>query len=519
MKRSILNPAILFLSGWAVLPALAQNQMGVSTNNAAAPDPATNCTAADKLSATPSPFDQWIKQVKHPADWFAWGADVRLRNEYVNNAATLNGNAALHEQDYFRFRERIWTSFLPVTNVSVNARLTGEQRDWMTTANAGQYGARTGFEERYGIVDNANLKWSEILDQPLTVTAGRQDIALGDPDDWWLVMDGTPSDGSWTTFFDSVRTTYELKGIQTKLDLIGIHQSAMPDEFIPTLGDSGDNRLPSGTAKPYYLTEQNEQGFIAYLSNQSVEDMQIDGYFIYKGDQRTHTDLIKNGDNADIFTIGSKITGTPAEHWSYSVEGAYQFGSKQDPKVQEIYENSSSDWRTISAYAGKFRLNYLFKDPLKNQLSLVGEFLSGDDPNTKGTDEMFDVLWGRYPRWTELGTWTYATETGGRSFQMNNLFRVGPSWSFVPMKDMTFNVMYNALFAPEAIPTRDTTTATTEQFSRDGNFRGHFLQSTLKYQFTPHVSALIKGELLCEGDYYAQQDLVSFIRTEISITF
>jgi hypothetical protein len=478
-------------------------------------------TASSSAASTPPPpsaFDQWAKDTKNPVDWFSWGADLRLRNEYMNNGLTLSDSGARHEQDYFRIRERIWASLMPVTNVSVNARFSGEQREWMKPSNAGQYGPRTGFEERYGILDNAYLKWKNILDQPLTLSAGRQDIALGDPDDWWLVMDGTPGDGSWTFFLDSIRMDYVAKPIQTTFNMIYIYQNAMPDEWIPTLGRSSENHAPGGAAKPYYLTEQNEQGVILYLSNKSVENVQIDGYFIYKRDAKE----LANGDNADIYTVGSKITGTPAEHWSCSVEGAYQFGSKQDATVGTPYVNSTTAWRDINAYAGKVRVNYLFKDQMKNQVSLIGEFLSGDDPTTKGKDEMFDVLWGRYPRWTELGTWFYAAETSGKYLQMNNLGRVGLNWNVTPVKGLNFNAMYNALFSPESIPTRDitgTSAANPERFSKNGNFRGHYVQGILKYQVNKNVTAQVKGELLFEGNYYAQRDLMSFLRTEINLTF
>ena len=304
---------------------------------------------------------------------------------------------------------------------------------------------------------------------------------------------------------------YELKNVQTKIDLIYIYQNARPDEWIPTIGESSDNTSPLGK-KPYYLTEQNEQGMILYLSNKSVKDMQIDGYFIYKHDDKQYA----NGDNGDIYTIGSKITGTPAEHWSYSAEGAYQFGHKQDAMVGADYVNSTEDWRDINAYAGKVRVNYLFKDQMQNQVSLVGEFLSGDDPNTKGTDEMFDVLWGRWPRWTELGTWCYAAETAGKYLQMNNLGRVGLNWNVTPVKGLNFNAMYNALFAPESTPTR---TIAPTRFSNNGNFRGHYMQGILKYQLNKHATAQVKGELLFEGDYYAQRDLMIFLRTELNFTF
>ena len=50
-------------------------------------------------------------------------------------------------------------------------------------------------------------------------------------------------------------------------------------------------RTGIGAAKPYYLTEQNEQGVIVYLSNKSLKNAQIDGYFIYKGDQPDRHEL------------------------------------------------------------------------------------------------------------------------------------------------------------------------------------------------------------------------------------
>ena len=190
MKKSVLKLTI-GIAVFAATSAITQAQTAATTAAPAAP----SC-----------PFEDLVQQAKNPTDWLTWGADVRLRNEYVNNALTLSEAGARHEQDYFRFRERLWASVMPVTNLSVNARFAAEEREWMKPSNAGQYGYRSGFEERYGILDNAYVKWNNIADQPLTLSAGRQDIALGDPDDWWLVLDGTPGDGSWTYFLDSIRT-------------------------------------------------------------------------------------------------------------------------------------------------------------------------------------------------------------------------------------------------------------------------------------------------------------------------
>jgi hypothetical protein len=276
---------------------------------------------------------------------------------------------------------------------------------------------------------------------------------------------------------------------------------ARPDDIVPTLNANPD---------AYNLTEQNEQGVILYASNKSIKNTQIDGYFIYKRDDQEFA----NGDNADIFTLGAKITGTLASHWQYSLEGGYEFGEKHDPTVRNPVNLSTAE-RDISAYGANARLSYLFKDKLNNQVHLVYELLSGDDPDTPGQDEMFDLLWGRWPRWSELYIYSYIQETGGRIAQINNIQRVGPGWTISPMKGLHFGTYYNALFALEDVPTRALTPAL---FSGDGSFRGHYLQSVLTHTFSRHVKGHLWSEFIWQGDYYTSRDLLSFLRAELSFS-
>jgi hypothetical protein len=56
-------------------------------------------------------------------------------------------------------------------------------------------------------------------------------------------------------------------------------------------------------------------------------------------------------------------------------------------------------------------------------------------------------------------------------------------------------------------------------FSDSGNFRGHYLQAILKHQFNKNVSAHLWGEWIWEGSYYAQRDLMTFLRGEVMFTF
>lgn len=487
--------------------ALAASSLALAQTQSPAP------AAAKAPPPAPSGTEKLINDIKKPTSWFTWGGDLRLRNEYHNNAVTLNQDVLRHDQDLFRFRGRLWASVAPITDVSLNARLAAEPRNWVNPAFSGTYRGETGMEWRYGIFDNLNAKWDNVVKQPLSLTVGRQDIQFGDPGDWWLVADGTPADGSWTFFLDSARATFNAKEIQTKFDLVYIYQNPEADAWMPTLGDA-DRFVPAvGTTVPYTLTDQREQGVVLYGSTKSIEKTTLDGYFIYKHDDRLS--FLGTGDNANIYTLGARIAGAPAENWTYSAEAAYQFGEKEDAIGTQTAPRSERAWRDIGAYGGKARLTYLLKDKMDNQFSLVAEYLSGDKPGS-GKDEMFDVLWGRWPRWSELYILGTINETGGRIAQMNNLFRVGPRWSIVPAKNVKFELLYNALFAPESTPTRAVSPAL---FSYDGNFRGHYLQAVLRYQLCKYASAHLWAEGQWQGNFYTQSDLISFLRAEVMFTF
>ena len=340
---------------------------------------------------------------------------------------------------------------------------------------------------------------------PATVKVGRQDLFLGDG---WLVGDGTPFDGSWTYFLDSARFTYDLKDQHTAIDAIGILQSARDDAWL----------YPISADQDRLLTEQNEKGAILQIGNTSLKAANLTGYFIYKHDNALNgINPAYHPDSGDIYTLGGRVNGLFADNWKYWVEGAYQFGRKKDPSVR--YPESSTDYHNLNAYGLNSKLTYSFKDTLNNQLGLSFELLSGDDPKS-GNDEMFDVLWGRWPRWSEIGLYSYAAET--RIGQEANLIRFGPTWTFNPIKDLEFSASYYAMFAQHDIATRaasDTLFGGNSDLPGHGNFRGHFVSAVLKYKFNQHMSGHLWSEFQFPGDYYANRSPMSFLRAEVMFTF
>ena len=484
----------------------------------------------------PNLFDKFSTDVKNPVGWLSWGGDLRVRNEYFNNALSLTSDPTvsplfvnLHSQDYFRYRGRVWTSIFPTNVVTFNVRLTAEPREFMEPATMDTYYNKSGMQWRYGIIDNLNVQLKQPFDLPATLTVGRQDIFLGDG---WLVGDGTPEDGSFSYFLDSARLTWKLDDQHTTIDAIGIVQYGRPDAWLPTLGPS---TTQGGNPEPLMLTDQDEKGAILWVNNKSVAAANLDGYFIYKHDTRlNNAPEAAFGDNADIFTVGGRVSGLVQDHWQYSAEGAYQFGEKQDPELNGQTGSNpllapsaqTTGFRDISAFGVNAKAGYLFKDSMANQLNLVFEFLSGDDPNSTG-DEMFDLLWGRWPRWSEMyNIYSYVQET--RVGQTANLYRFGPTWSLSPTKKMDFSASYYAMFADQSVPTRDLNSTLLPAlggpselgpFTGNGNFRGHYLQGILKYKFNQHLSGHLWSEFLFPGDYYVDRSMISFLRAEVMMTF
>jgi hypothetical protein len=471
--------------------------------------------------AASSPTEDWIKKVKKPADWLSWGADLRLRDEYFENARTLDPAAAGHDQNYLRFRARIWATLSAFDNLDFNVRLTAEQRVWTKksfspyfmhqplTSPAPNHPDKRGWDSAEGIIDNLNVKWKNMFDQPMSLTFGRQDIMLGDG---WLVGDGTPGDGSRTFYFDALRYSLELKDCATTIDAIGIYQDGMNDMWLPPLNHI--NKLQ---------TDQDEVGGILWVGNKSIKELNLDGYFMYKHDLRRPSplnNLLSNkGDDAELYTLGGRLSGLVGDHWQYRFEGAYQWGHKNDPgtPIDSFSPPNQLGYgkHPVSAYGLNSRLSYLVKDKLNNQAHFSFEYLSGDKKGTT-TDEMFDSLWGRWPQWSELYIYSYVNET--RMAQTANLIRFGPGWSIAPTKKMNFSTHYFALFADQSEPTRPTGGAV-GLFSKTGDFRGHYLQSILRYKFNDHMAGHLWTEFLWPGDFYVKHERMSFLRAELMLTF
>jgi hypothetical protein len=448
------------------------------------------CWAAGEQAKTPgtpaaaqAPKTGWdaaMDTFHHPTDSLDLGADVRVRNEYGENIRTVDESGAYNYTDWTRYRARVWAKVKADKDLDFNARLIDEFRTWYNFPSATQ--PDDNYDEI--LFDNFNVTARQVGGMPLNVVVGRQDIMLGEN---WLVLDGTPLDGSRTQFLDAVRATFDWKEQKTKLDLIYIDMAASTDRWLKPIHDR--NR---------YLTEQDEQGGIAYLTYKPTATKQIEGYFIYLDENpltftATNMPLAWTSD-ATIYTFGGAFSGQTGDHWSYRTEWAYQTGERNDNDIQ--------------AYGTNNRLTYAFKDDYQNSVRIGYEYISGDDPST-ADDERFDMLWGEWPRWSELYIYTYIKE--GQVAQNSNLHRIGVGHTFNPTKKLQVQSDYMALWADENIVKAG--------FSANDNFRGHLLTCWLKYTYSPQIKGHLLGEYLIPGGYYTTQDNAVFLRAQVEFTF
>ena len=441
--------------------------------------------------------DDWFSGFRNPAPGIEMGLDFRFRTITSRNFDTLNTNATENKWNFQRYRSRWWTKWMLNDNVDFNTRMVWEFRTWDEPKRKPK---ETDFDEV--LFDNFNFKLRNLFDMPLTATIGRQDMLMAFGVGW-LVMDGTPLDGSRTTFFDAARFTYDWADKKTTIDMIYIDNAAASDRWLKPIED-----------RDRALTEQDERGAIFYLTNTSVEKTKFEGYFMYKNDNPYENTLTNVKDvwgwsrKAEIYTFGGAVSGTPAEQWKYRVEGAFQTGEKSgytpDLSVGEMHD--------LETFGALTNLEYLFNDSLDNSVHVGYEYASGDDPKTDDI-EQFDLLWAEWPRWSELYIYTYSPETA--ISDCSNLHRLNVGHKFNPNKKWQICTDYHLLWADE------NTGAPGIAVSDTDKFRGQLITCWAKYRFTKQLFGHLLGEYLMPGNYYEKvnRDDAFFFRFDLEYTF
>ncbi len=468
------NASVIFIIWVLVVPWL-QAQDSKSSDGAQSATPASEPPPAKAAITEPaqgtSSLPLFGTRTNPTFSWLLLGADFRLRHEYHDNMYTLNSSLPSHEYDYERYRLRLAATLKALPILDLNIDLITERKLYIKPA-----------ELRWSkpddiVFDSFNFSLKKPGGLPLTLTVGRQDITFGNG---WVINEATPLDGSRSIFFDAARLTWDWRQKRTTVDLIGMSNSAWPDTWLPALRSMG---------KP--IAEQRENGAIAYVANRALPHLPADGYFIY----RHSIPVLANGNKGDLYAAGSLIQWQINTAWSYRVEAAFEWGDKNG--------------RGLRAFGETQRLIYSWDNRSRQRIHIGHEYLSGDNPESKSTDQGWDTIWGRWPQWSEMFGGIFSRET--RQTDLTNLQRLDFGWGCSPSRWLDLSLNYMPIFAP------DNPFSWKPGYSPSGTFRGNYLQAIGRFKFNNHLSAHLWGEVFVPGDYYSsdKQDPAFFLRLEI----
>ncbi len=324
--------------------------------------------------AAPSPEEN------SPRRW-AFAFSERIRQETSDNVLSLDETKA-DSTAYVRFRTSSGLKWTPTSSLEFQIRLTNENRFYLAPKTDVRLGVNYGLNEVF--FDWLFLKWSKPGGLPLTLTAGRQDIMLGEG---FVVFDGGPLDGSRSAYFNALRLDFSLR--PGHLLTAFFCEQHPTDRLFPRLNDVGQK-----------MVEQRERGFGFYYAG-SWGTLKTEGYLFRK----TAT-AEGRFPGAGFQVLGSRAIAPFAPCWTLVGEAAVEFGSW--------------DGEAMAAWGGYAHLAFApaAKFPAPGLLTLGGIYLSGDDPATAG-QEGWDPAFSRWPKWSESLIYLQAVETGRPAYWTN----------------------------------------------------------------------------------------------------
>jgi len=441
------------------------------------------------------------------------GGDERIRWELMDQIPSkvdVPDYSRGGENDYWRFRTRLWAEYDCLPTVTAKVRIVNESRDWLYPDMSQKPQKSTSEWPDEWVFDNLYLETRDLLEKTLDLRVGRQELIYGNGR---VMLDGTPGDGSRTLYFNAVKAT--IKAIpQSQLDAFGIYNA--PEDQWAIHGAQRD--LSAFSKAPEGVTES---GGGLYLKNFALTNLPFEAYLIHKRESdynqplkpdsaghfgpapfawQTVTAQAKTLENPDfdIETAGVRLMPVFNDTLSGNLEVAGQYGTHGDIDMHGFMVDAS----LAKAFPG-----VATTPVLKGGVYL----LSGDNPKT-ATDEGWNPLWARCPQSSELFVFAYDAEQS--AFRWSNLINPNLSLSICPTKraKTTATIHYLAAFEADG--------------NGGGKERGWLGQ--LKQEFTLAENALRPKdklttyfllECLDPGNYYKRQDTGVFARWELLYTF
>jgi hypothetical protein len=386
----------------------------------------------------------------------------RLRIETFDNSVTLSRDAKA-ANSYLRVKTSLMGQWFPSENVEAALRLTNEFRNYFAPVT-------NTFHMNEVFIDQLYIKINTKAVVDGMLTAGRQNITLGEG---FVVMDGSPLDGSRCNYFNALRFDWNLSKNNT-LTFLGIYDNK--DDQLPVINgkDIDASFLGDGT---WRLLPQSETGLGVYYTGR-MNNLDLQGYYIRK--DYVDPDRKIGQAKSSVNTLGGRLSASLCKNFASTVEAAYQVGKTGD--------------NDKNAYGGYAYVDYmpLSERYLPKSLTVGTIYLSGNDPNTK-KDEGWDPIFSRWPKWSESFIYTQIKEFGGPAY-WSNLASVYLSVKFNPDDQTNLIFDYHHLLSSED--------GINKGIMGTGNVRGDLFVAKVFYEINKNMSGHVIFEHFIPGNYY-----------------
>lgn len=425
---------------------------------------------------------------------FDAGADFRLRQEIWDDVVTLDTlsrTTSGADRNFLRLRTRVWGKADFTQDLGTYLRLTNEAK-WF---GLGPYRAfktnpnNDTIDPDELIVDNLYFDVKNLFGA-VDVRIGRQDF-IGTYGEGFLLMDGTPGDGSRSFYFNAAKVNVKVSK-NFNFDFTYITDPST-DIYMPSLH-------PSVTGGGFIdnkklLTASNEQAFVLY-GRGKIENLAVEPYYIYKSEKAFATNP-----KLKLNTVGARLVYS-VDSWKAGGEYAHQFGEYshgEDRQGNGGYIFVSRKYDAVT-WKPEFDLRFVY--------------LSGDKAGSSKV-ETWDPLFSRNPYWNELIIYTLIPETtkfGGSipGYWTNmEILKATVKLNFTPATNLA--LAYQYLWAPEK-----TAGLPAAMFSNNSHNRGHLPTAILSHKFTKNLDGMLQLEYFIPGNFYASKDNATFFRWQLN---
>lgn len=444
---------------------------------------------------------------------FDGGFDLRLRQEIWDNVVDLGtlGNlvtsnaSGFNDRDFFRFRTRLWGEMDVNKDFSAYLRIANEWKYYL-----GPYELNSqNLQEDELVVDNLYFKSDKIYGSPFSLKVGRQDFLGADMyGEGFLLMDGTPGDGSRTFYFNAARLRANISQYtdNNTVDFVFI-DDPRTDTFFPSwhtaVGPSTfyvDNKQ--------ILTASHEQALMVYSRNKFADTLNLEPYYIYKKENPVGT---TPGDH--LSTFGARGTASLGG-WNFGGEFAHQFGDFNNGQPRQ----GNGGY----AFFGRNYDDLTFKPGFEFRYVYLSGNENAKNPDKNATDTTWDPLFSRNPYWNELFIYTLIPETSKYNslavpgyWSNLKLLMVKFKFDFTPKTNLVMT--YQHLWAAE--PT-NITGPFAPMFSNSGTDRGHLPTAILSQKIAKNLDGFLQLEYFVPGNFYADTARnATFFRWQLRYTF